>query len=62
MPRGQLLLSGTGRLVVAQPHAAEPPGTLSPWALLIRDGRIGWVGSPDEAPAVDRWEDLGSAL
>jgi imidazolonepropionase len=47
---------------MAQPHAAEPPGTLSPWALLIRDGRIGWVGSPDEAPAADRWQDLGSAL
>jgi imidazolonepropionase len=62
MPPGQLLLSGTGRLLVAQPHAAEPPGTLSPWALLIRDGRIGWVGSPDEAPAVGQWEDLGSAL
>lgn len=62
MPPGQLLLSGTGRLLVAQPHAAEPPTTLSPWALLIRDGRIGWVGSPDAAPAVDRWEDLGSAL
>ncbi|MEX1277718.1 MAG: imidazolonepropionase, partial [Chloroflexota bacterium] len=62
MPPGQLLLSGTGRLLVSQPHAAEPPGTLSPWALLIRDGRIGWVGSPDEAPAVDQWEDLGSAL
>lgn len=62
MPPGQLLLSGTGRLLVSQPHAAEPPGTLSPWAVLIKDGRIGWVGSPDEAPAVDRWEDLGSAL
>ena len=35
---------------------------LSPWAVLIRDSRIGWVGSPDEAPAADRWEDLGSAL
>ena len=62
MARGQLLLSGTGRLLMAQPHAAEPPGTLSPWAMLIRDGRIGWVGSPEEAPTADRWEDLGSAL
>jgi len=62
MPPGLLLLSGTGRLLVSQPHAAEPPGTLSPWAVLIKDGRVGWVGSPDEAPAVDRWEDLGSAL
>jgi imidazolonepropionase len=57
-----LLLSGTGRLVMAQPHAAEPPGTLSPWAVLIREDRIGWVGSPDEAPAAESWDDLGSAL
>jgi len=62
MPPGQLLLSGTGRLLVAQPHASEPPDTLSPWAVLIKDGRIGWVGSPEQAPAADRWEDLGSAL
>ncbi|MGH2463117.1 MAG: imidazolonepropionase [Candidatus Limnocylindria bacterium] len=62
MPPGRLLLSGTGRLLVAQPHAAEPPHMLSPWAVLIRNGRIGWVGSPDEAPTADRWEDLGSAL
>ncbi|MGH2482888.1 MAG: imidazolonepropionase [Candidatus Limnocylindria bacterium] len=62
MPPGQLLLSGTGRLLVAQPHAAEPSDTLSPWAVLIKDGRIGWVGSPEEAPDADRWEDLGSAL
>jgi imidazolonepropionase len=62
MADGGLLLSGTGRLLMAQPHAAEPAGTLSPWAVLISDDRIGWVGSPDEAPAADRWEDLGSAL
>jgi imidazolonepropionase len=47
---------------MAQPHAAEPAGTLSPWAVLVRDDRIGWVGSPDEAPAADEFEDLGSAL
>ncbi|MGH2489850.1 MAG: imidazolonepropionase, partial [Candidatus Limnocylindria bacterium] len=35
---------------------------LSPWAVLIREGRIGWVGSPDEAPSADEWDDLGSAL
>jgi imidazolonepropionase len=59
---GGLLLSGTGRLIMAQPHAAEPPATLSPWAVLIREGSIGWVGSPDEAPAAESWDDLGSAL
>lgn len=52
-----MLLSGTGRLA---------PGGLSPWALLVRDGRIAWVGSPADAPSdagadADR-VDLGSAL
>lgn len=59
---GGLLLSGTGRLLMAQPHAAEPPATLSPWAVLIREDRIGWVGSPDQAPAAESWDDLGSGL
>jgi imidazolonepropionase len=57
-----MLLTGTGRLLMAQPHAAAAPATLSPWAVLVRDGRIGWVGSPDDAPASERWEDLGRAL
>jgi imidazolonepropionase len=57
-----ILLTGSGRLLMAQPHVAEAPSPLSPWALLVRDGRIGWVGSPDDAPATERWEDLGTAL
>jgi imidazolonepropionase len=56
------LLTGTGRLLMAQPHVAEAPATLTPWAVLVRDGRIEWVGSPDDAPASERWEDLGPAL
>jgi imidazolonepropionase len=51
-----MLLTGSGRLA---------PLGLSPWALSVRDGRIAWVGAPDEAPEVhddpDR-VDLGSAL
>ena len=47
-----MLLTGTGRLA---------PAGLSPWALLVRNGRIAWVGSPLEAPDADR-VDLGSAL
>jgi imidazolonepropionase len=47
---------------MAQPHVAEAPATLTPWAVLVRDGRIEWVGSPDDAPASERWEDLGPAL
>lgn len=47
-----MLLTGTGRLA---------PGGLSPWALLVRDGRIAWVGSPADAPSGDA-VDLGAAL
>lgn len=49
-----LLITGTGRLA---------PLGLSPWALLIRDGRIAWVGPPSRAPRRDAQRiDLGSAL
>ena len=47
-----MLLTGSGRLA---------PAGLSPWALLVRDGRIAWIGSPSEAPNGER-VDLGSAL
>ncbi|MFN2418353.1 MAG: imidazolonepropionase [Candidatus Limnocylindria bacterium] len=47
-----MLLTGSGRLA---------PVGISPWALLIRDGRIAWVGSPTDAPAGER-VDLGPAL
>jgi len=47
-----MLLTGTGRLA---------PGGLSPWAILVRDGRIAWIGSPTDAPGGER-VDLGSAL
>ena len=47
-----MLLTGSGRLA---------PAGLSPWALLVRDGRIAWIGSPSDAPQAER-VDLGSAL
>jgi imidazolonepropionase len=47
-----MLLTGTGRLA---------PTGLSPWALLVRDGRIEWIGTPSEAPPGERI-DLGTAL
>ncbi len=65
MAGGTLLLTGAGRLCVAQAVGAPMPGVLSPWALLIRDGRIAWVGAPDEVPheqPPDSVEDLGTAL
>ena len=51
-----MLLTGTGRLA---------PGGPSPWAILVREGRIGWIGAPADAPASAREEDhvdVGSAL
>ena len=47
-----MLLTGSGRLA---------PAGLSPWALLVRDGRIAWIGSPADAPRGER-VDIGSAL
>ena len=47
-----MLLTGTGRLA---------PSGLSPWAILVRDGRIAWIGSPTDAPEAER-VDLGSTL
>jgi imidazolonepropionase len=47
-----MLLTGSGRLA---------PAGLSPWALLMREGRIAWVGAPTDAPDGER-VDLGSAL
>ena len=47
-----MILTGSGRLAPAGP---------SPWAVLVRDGRIAWVGSPEDAPPGER-VDLGTAL
>ncbi len=60
-----VLLSGSGRLCVAQRVAGEPPRVLSPWAMLVHEGRVTWVGDPREIPPEprpDTVEDLGSAL
>ena len=47
-----MLFTGTGRLA---------PGGRSPWAVRVEDGRIAWIGAPDEAADADR-VDLGDAL
>jgi imidazolonepropionase len=65
MSTGTTLFTGSGRLCVAQPHVAAPPGTMSPWAILVREGRIAWVGVPEDLPPEpdpDEVLDLGSAL
>lgn len=47
-----MLLTGNGRLA---------PAGLSPWALVVRDGRIAWVGHPRDAPR-EEVINLGTAL
>lgn len=47
-----MLLTGSGRLA---------PLGLSPWAMLVRDGRIAWIGAPEDTPPGER-VDLGGAL
>ena len=37
------------------------PGGPSPWAVLVRDGRIAWIGDPSTAPDAER-VDVGTAL
>lgn len=48
-----MLLTGTGRLA---------PAGRAPWALHVADGRITWIGAPDEAPPDDERVDVGDAL
>jgi imidazolonepropionase len=47
-----MLLVGSGRLA---------PLGRSPWALRVEEGRIAWIGDPDEAADLER-TDLGGAL
>jgi imidazolonepropionase len=58
----RLLLTGNGRLLGAQTDGPAARAPLSPWAILVDDGRIGWVGDPADAPGADSVEDLGEAL
>jgi imidazolonepropionase len=57
MPPDSLLLTGRGRLLRPEPY----DGTL-PWAILVRDGRIAWLGPRAEAPDADAVTDLVEAL
>ncbi len=65
MAAGTILLTGTGRLCVVQVPGTTRPGVLSPWAMLVRNGRIAWVGGPGDVPSEampETVEDLRTAL
>jgi imidazolonepropionase len=56
MPDGALLLTGSGRLL-------RPVPGPSPWAILVEDGLISWVGPRADAPSTDApVVEVGSAL
>jgi imidazolonepropionase len=57
MPPDSLLLTGRGRLLRPEPY----DGAL-PWAILVRGGRIEWLGPRADAPDADDSTDLGEAL
>lgn len=54
---GERLITGSGRLLMPEPYSDALP-----WAVLVRDGRFGWVGPATRAPATERRLDLGEAL
>lgn len=57
MPSGSRLITGSGRLLTPEPY-----GGPSPWAIVIQDGLVAWIGQRGEAPAADHELDLGPAL
>jgi len=57
MPADSLLLTGRGRLLRPEPY----DGPL-PWAILVRDDRIAWIGTRTDAPDADVVTDLADAL
>lgn len=48
-----LLITNVGELTTNVDVAGDPCGTMTDGALLIRDGRVAWVGRADDAPGVE---------
>ncbi|MEO8638407.1 MAG: imidazolonepropionase [Chloroflexota bacterium] len=57
MPPDSVLFMGRGRLLRPEPY----DGVL-PWAILVRDGRVAWLGAHADAPDADTVTDLADAL
>jgi imidazolonepropionase len=49
--------TGRGRLLTPEPYRGDLP-----WAIVVEDGRVAWVGALDGAPPVEERVDLGAAL
>lgn len=57
MSAASLLITGRGRLLTPQPYDGP-----TPWAILVREGRVAWVGPHANAPSADAVADLSDAL
>lgn len=57
MPADAFLLTGRGRLLTPQPYDGPMP-----WAILVREGRVAWIGARSEAPVTDAVTDVAEAL
>ena len=57
MPADAFLLTGRGRLLTPEPY--EGP---MPWAILVQEGHIAWVGARADAPMTDAVTDVAEAL
>jgi imidazolonepropionase len=57
MSSGTRLFTGSGRLLMPEQYEDA-----SPWAILVRDGRIERIGRQTDLPEADDTVDLGSAL
>lgn len=57
MPPGSFLLTGRGRLLTPEPWDGP-----TPWAIVVRDRKIAWVGARADAPGADAITDVADAL
>jgi imidazolonepropionase len=57
MPPASRLVTGSGRLLTPEPYDG-----LLPWAVVVREGVVAWVGPRTDAPPTDDEIDLGAAL
>jgi imidazolonepropionase len=57
MPPASRLITGSGRLLTPEPYDG-----LLPWAVVVREGVVAWVGPRTDAPPIDDELDLGESL
>jgi imidazolonepropionase len=57
MPPASRVITGSGRLLTPEPYDGAQP-----WAIVVQDGVVAWLGARADAPATDDELDLGAGL